>query len=415
MWRMRHRVPGPSVRSIFAILLVWAIWSAMPTRPAHHAWAQTDSLDPVTLLLTAEDAGAVATLTKENQGEDGQSRWARRRWERDRESPDATSGALVLENAVFVTRDIAMAKQVYAAEVAKSESVPEATDRHTGPYTFPMMPIGDESAALSVCNDCNAKDDVYVHHRAVVRKGPVVTVIYTYGTDGVATQDLATWFAGQAVSRIPNDIKVAETAPTTGEAATAGVATASSPESGTSAAALPAAVSSGGQVVTTRPQDLAIMLAEAGKSAERKEEKDGSDDRSAWYLVRYERPRTYAGYRAGPVTVYSQVFVARDRQAADQIFQEQVQKNEEFPEAKEKVGGRFELKESNEIGDESRGLSACNTSCNSDKEIYLHKRLVARVENVVSVIYIWGLANEEGVTDASARYFASLVAARVRD
>ena len=130
--------------------------------------------------------------------------------------------------------------------------------------------------------------------------------------------------------------------------------------------------------------------------------------------MRYERPRTYAGYRAGPVTVFSQVFVARDRAAADQIYQDQTKKNEEFPEAKEKVGGRFELKESNEIGDESRGLSACNTSCNSDKEIYLHKRLVARIENVVSVVYIWGLANEEGVTDAGARYFASLVAARVR-
>jgi hypothetical protein len=66
------------------------------------------------------------------------------------------------------------------------------------------------------------------------------------------------------------------------------------------------------------------------------------------------------------------------------------------------------------LTNESRGLSACNTACNSDKGVYLHKRIVTRVENVVSVVYIWGLGNEEGVTDASARYFGSEVVNRLR-
>jgi hypothetical protein len=317
----------------------------------------------------------------------------------------------VLENVVYVARDLAAAQQVYQSEVGKMPTFPEATDPLTGTFPFPMTSLGDESAALSGCNDCMAKDEIYVHRRSVVRKGPVVTVVYTYGADTVITEDLATWFAGQAASHIPGDISAAGgSAPSSndqGVASTSDGAPAPQPDDS-------GAGQGHEQVIQTRPKDLAIRLDEAGKGAEKKDEEDGSDDRGAWYRVRYERPRTYAGYRAGPVTVFNQVFVARDRAAADRIFEEQVKLNERFPEAKEKVGDPFVLKDSTEIGDESRGLSACNTSCNTNKEIYLHKRLVARVENVVSVVYIWGFGNPEGVTDASARYFASLVVGRIR-
>lgn len=106
--------------------------------------------------------------------------------------------------------------------------------------------------------------------------------------------------------------------------------------------------------------------------------------------------------------------MARDLATAKQVYGNEVVKLPTFPEAKEKVGDPFELKGGSEIGDESRGLLACNASCNSNKEIYLHKRLVARVENAVSVVYVWGLANEEGVTDANAPHFAALVVNRIR-
>jgi len=36
------------------------------------------------------------------------------------------------------------------------------------------------------------------------------------------------------------------------------------------------------------------------------------------------------------------------------------------------------------------------------------------VDNVVSVVYLWGLSDPEGTTDWHARYFASLVDARAR-
>jgi hypothetical protein len=399
-----------------ALTIVALLWDPEIPRAVPTAWAQTDGVDPLTLLLTGEDAGAAATQVRETQGEDGPSHWARRRWERDRDSKDATSGPLVLENVVYVARDLSAAEQLYRSEVGKLPTFPEATDQLTGTFPFPMTPLGDESAALSGCNDCLAKDEIYVHRRSVVRKGPVVTVVYTYGTDDVITEDLATWFAGQAASHIPDGLLQSVVA----GGPAPGVGDQGPPSSAdASPASQPDESEIGqdedqGQVIQTRPKDLAIKLDEAGKNAAKKDEQDGSDDGGAWYQVRYERPRTYAGYRPGPVTVFNQVFVAPDPAAADRIFQEQVKLNERFPEAKEKVGDPFVLKDSTEIGDESRGLSACNASCNSNKEIYLHKRLVARVENVVSVVYIWGLANEEGVTDASARYFASLVAGRIR-
>ena len=62
----------------------------------------------------------------------------------------------------------------------------------------------------------------------------------------------------------------------------------------------------------------------------------------------------------------------------------------------------------------SSTLSACERSCNGGGEIYVHKRLVSRVANVVSVIYLWGLSHEEGTSDWHARYFGDLVVSRSR-
>src|SRR5215210_5549501 len=87
--------------------------------PSATARAQTEAIDPLSLLLTGEDAGAAATQVRETQGEDAQSRWARRRWERDREGRDANSAPLVLENVVYAARDLAATKQAYSSEVAK--------------------------------------------------------------------------------------------------------------------------------------------------------------------------------------------------------------------------------------------------------------------------------------------------------
>jgi hypothetical protein len=430
-----------ALRTTFVVLAALLVLSdAGSAQTPTSARAQVNSIDPLDMLLTADDAGADAVQVKESQGEDGPAHWARRRWERDgadgssgttqrnnrgstkdagsakeRDSHYTVSGPLVLDNTVYVANDLAAAKQVYQNEVSKQSTFPEATDQVSGNFPFPMTPLGDESAALSACSDCMSKDEIYVHRRTVVRRGPVVTVVYTYGVDKVITEDLATWFAGQALSHIPDDIPVASGPPSIDGSSAPDADPGQARPTGQPHQPEGQSQDQGqGQTITARPQDLAVKLAEAGKSAEKKDEKDGSDDTSSWYRVRFERPHTFAMYRSGPVTVFSQVFVAKSRAAADQVFQGQAGQNEKFPEATEKVGGAFELKGLDDLGAESRGLSACNTSCNSDKEIYLHKRIVSRVENVVSVVYVWGLANEEGVTDASARYFANLVIQRIR-
>lgn len=80
------------------------------------------------------------------------------------------------------------------------------------------------------------------------------------------------------------------------------------------------------------------------------------------------------------------------------IYLEQVALNDEIPEADRRVGQKFELKDASEIGG----------------EIYVHKGLVSRVANVVSVVYLWGLSHDEGTSDWHARYFGDLVVTRSR-
>ena len=366
------------------------------------AWVLAVATSPRDFLLTADEAGEAAELVTETDGVVDLGQWARRRWERDRDTSDVRIGPVVLDNTVYLARDVDAARELFGRQVSRQVDFPEATDAHVGPFEFAIVPVGDEVAGLSACEDCLADETINLHHRVVVRKGPVVSVVYLYGRERVATQDLATWFAVQAASRVPDGL-VAEGLPpnSPGEALTAPSA---DPGSGTAP----------GPAIQGQPRDFAVTLDEAGKWAELVDEQAGADDRVAWYAVRYERPRDYAGFRSGPVTVASRVFVARDEQTARQVLDEQALLNEQFPEATEEVGDRFELEVGDEQGPDERGLSACTGSCNSREEIYVHKRLVSRVGTVVSVVYIWGLDDPEGATDWHARYFASLVDARSR-
>ena len=371
--------------------------------------------NPRDFLLTDDDAGKHTTVVRDVDDSDGRARWAQRRWERERESTDITTGPIVIDNTVYVANDTGVASQIYNEQVAKQGEFPEATDKRIGQYEFPIKPAGVQISALSACDDCLANVNLLLHHRIVIRKGPVVSVQYLYGTEAVTTQDLAGWFAIQSLGHIPDGVPMASAPGPSQGAGSSGPGSGSeqAPQPAASAAPSPqAAASSAG--VQARPSDLAIALGEAGKGAEKKAEADGSDARGAWYEVRYERDRDFGGYRSGPVTVYNRVFVAPNVEAARQIHGEQVCQNDKFPEAKEKVGDVFELKGVGEVGPDARGLSACTGSCNTNKDVNVHKRIVSRVDNVVSVVYLWGLSDPEGTTDWHARYFASLVDARAR-
>lgn len=379
--------------------------SAAAAPPTTRALAIAAS--PRDFLLAPEDAGEAAELVLETEGPIDLGQWARQRWERDRETSDARIGPVVLDNTVYVTHDLDAARELFGRQVAQHVEFPEAVDPHAGPFEFAIAPVGDEVAALSACEDCLTNEPINLHHRIVVRKGPVVSVVYLYGREATATQELATWFAAQAAARVPDGLAQGVSPATPRQ-----VLTAPSPNPGSGTAPGPA--------VQGKPGDLAITLDEAGKEAELADEQEGADDRVAWYSARYERPRDFAGYRSGPVVVASRVFIARDEQIARQVLDEQAALNEQFPEATEEVGDPFALEAVAEGspeavaggGPEARGLSACTGSCNSREEIYVHKRLVSRVGAVVSVVYLWGLDDPEGTTDWHARYFASLVNAR---
>ncbi|MFN8526928.1 MAG: hypothetical protein U0821_27805 [Chloroflexota bacterium] len=150
------------------------------------------------------------------------------------------------------------------------------------------------------------------------------------------------------------------------------------------------------------PATMVLRIDEAGKvtkkdSVKQADEKSYADGRQKWYAVRYERPQDYASLRSGPVTVYSKVIIAKDVDTAREIYREQVALNEKFPEAKVKVGSRFDFDTEGDeyLGEEAAGMGACNDNCSSDPETKVHRRLVVRQGDKVGVVYTWGLSTGE--------------------
>jgi hypothetical protein len=240
------------------------------------------------------------------------------------------------------------------------------------------------------------KDEINYHHRAVVRWGTVVEVVYLYGIDKVNPQDLMRWYLQQLGARIPESALNAPEkvgGPITNERV---------------------AGPSDARLVTANPKEIVLRVDEVGKRAEAKAQKDGKDARGNWYEIRFERGGTGSRFYEGPVTIYSYVFVANDVEGAKAIYQEQVKLNDKIPENGDKrVGDKFELKGGDGLGDESQGISACEKGCNVDGDLYVHKRLVLRTYNAVSVVYTYGLAVDEGNTDQSAINFAEIVNKRL--
>jgi hypothetical protein len=358
--------------------------------------ARAQSISPRDLAVTDDEAGKQATRTLDEEGSDARSSWVHLQWERNIEGPDALTGPWTVHSSVWVTQDFASARAIFKEQADKNKSFPEAYYARGGTFPFPLAGVGNESSALSACLDCNVKDEIHFHHRAVIRWGVVVEVLYLYGLDRVTQQDLARWYIQQLGARIP---EAALTAPErVGQAPT------------TERPPAPADP----RLVTANPKEIALRVDEVGKRAEVARQKDGKEARGAWYEVRYERPGNGSRFYEGPVTIYSYVFVANDVDGAKQVFQEQAKLNDKFPEALDKrVGDKFELKGGDGVGDESQGLSACERGCNLDGDIFVHKRLVFRTYNAVSIVYLYGLSVDEGNTDTYAINFSQIVNKRL--
>ena len=376
-------------------LLVSAVLAAvlvMPPLASLSAPVRAQSINPRDLAVTDDEAGKQATRTLDQEGSDARSSWVHLQWERDQEGTDALTGPWTVHSSVWVAQDLATARAIFKEQADKNKSFPEAYYARGGTFPFALPGVGTESSGLSACLDCNIKDELRLHHRAVVRWGVVVEVLYLYGLDKVTQQDLARWYIQQLGARIPDG---ALTAPErVGEAPT------------TERPPAPADP----RLVTANPKEIVLRVEEVGKRAEVVRQKDGKDPRGNWYEVRYERPGNGSRFYEGPVTIYSYVFVGNDVDGAKQVFQEQAKLNDKFPEAGDKrVGDKFELKGGDGVGDESQGLSACERGCNVDGDLYVHKRLVFRTYNAVSVVYLYGLSVNEGNTDGVALSFSGIV------
>src|SRR5688572_1361362 len=146
------------------------------------------------------------------------------------------------------------------------------------------------------------------------------------------------------------DKEAAGAAPTV-EASAAQAPPSGQTESKPSAAASPKPAVAPNRPPEGDPKKFLATQADAGKGAneESKESKNGSDNQKVWASNRIERARSWANYNSGPVSIASKVIIAHDAEAAKKIYDEEAKLNEKFPEAKDKIGQRFEF---NTEGDE---------------------------------------------------------------
>lgn len=384
-----------SLTRLPTILVAVVLALHMLLAPVRSASAQ--DIDPRYLAVTDEEAGKQATRSIDQQGADDRAAWVRLQWERNIEGPDALTGPWTVHSSVWVARDFSTARAIFKEQSDKNKSFPEAYYKRGGTFPLDLGGIGTQRSGLSACFDCTVKDEIFLHHRAVVRWGVVVHVFYMYGPDRLVPQDLLKWYLAQLEARIPES---ALNAPEV----VGGPITNEAPPPPADAL-----------LVTASPKEIALRVEEVGKRAELKRQKDGKDARGSWYEVRYERGGTGSRFLEGPVTIYNFVHVARDEEGAKGVFQDQIKLNTKFPEAGSiGVGPPFELTGSDAVGDEREGRSSCVKTCEGDGDIFVHRRLVTRSYNVVSVVYTYGQLDNEGNSDWWPVFLSETVVKRAR-
>jgi hypothetical protein len=166
------------------------------------------------------------------------------------------------------------------------------------------------------------------------------------------------------------------------------------------------------ELIQARPQDLALRLDEAGKAAKKTKDSTDTGATGPWYQVQYDRPKTYANERSGPLTVVEKVVLSPDIGTAQKAFKEI--SAQEWPESAEKRKGGFTPKV-DAIGDEFFIIGACNDNCSGDgDDTNTHFRVVVRDRNVVLVTYTYGYGGAQGNDEAGAMQVANMALAHLR-
>jgi hypothetical protein len=159
--------------------------------------------DPTTILVTDDEAGKQATVVLNTAKDEPPARWAQRRYERERLNADVNTGPIVIDNQVWIARDVATAQSIFKEQTDWNQSFPEATDLRKGSFDFKIAKLGDETSSIGACDDCSANREYNKHFRVVFRKGTAVTVLYLYGLQPVLPDSLVLWYSKNVLGRMP--------------------------------------------------------------------------------------------------------------------------------------------------------------------------------------------------------------------
>lgn len=161
------------------------------------------------------------------------------------------------------------------------------------------------------------------------------------------------------------------------------------------------------------PREIALTEEEGGgKDVYRAKDEDCSDDRARCLHIRWERDyETDAS--VGPLITVNKVWVAQDIETAKAIYRDEEKLQKEMPERVEGAAGPFKWEAPrNPVADEWTGANSCvKDACTSDGRIDLHQRMVARTQNVVSTVYLFG--RQRNTTPELLVYFTTRVMSRV--
>lgn len=164
--------------------------------PPPESPAATGPGSPRDVLFNLADAGKEATQYKNDEGTDAKGAWARVRYERRTDTGSAdTFGPRVIDHQVFIAKDVETARQIFQENKDRNATFPEQDRNDARGGTFPWNNIEnlvEQTVAISACNDCNAKDQVMLHHRIVQQRGRAVSVLYLYGRDKRGNEEITT-------------------------------------------------------------------------------------------------------------------------------------------------------------------------------------------------------------------------------
>ena len=136
--------------------------------------------DPKQAILTLEDAGKEATQYIADEGTDKYGKFARHRFERDRSNGASALGPNVIDNKVWIAKDVNAAKELFK-EQAAIRNFPERKESAQGSVEkIKPTSYGEEFSFTSAFYQ---DDKVWQHYRFVIRQGNVVAVLYLFGRE----------------------------------------------------------------------------------------------------------------------------------------------------------------------------------------------------------------------------------------